>query len=191
MPGSRVPGRTWTVRLTGHADHSASVTCSTEACRMPPRSKDTAALKRFAAEHARAHARLATVRPNAACACRAAAQCAWHETRTQCTGSTLLVLVHNPAVGQVWTLAEICQSCAPLIPHTAVLGRSQPQPQTQAQVQGQARRAPAGAVVPAPATAPAAAPLPVAGGFSSPQAAPEAPAARRRPRRPARPRRAS
>ncbi|MEU5152359.1 MULTISPECIES: hypothetical protein [Streptomyces] len=191
MPGSRVPGRTWTVRLTGHADHSASVTCSTEACRMPPRSKDTAALKRFAAEHARAHARLATVRPNAACACRAAAQCAWHETRTQCTGSTLLVLVHNPAVGQVWTLAEICQSCAPLIPHTAVLGRSQPQPQTQPQGQGQAHRAPAGAVVPAPATAPAPAPLPVAGGFSSPQAAPEAPAARRRPRRPARPRRAS
>ncbi|MFJ3975809.1 hypothetical protein [Streptomyces sp. NPDC090021] len=197
MPGSRVPGRTWTVRLTGHADHSASVTCSTEACRMPPRSKDTAALKRFAAEHARAHARLATVRPNAACACRAAAQCAWHETRTQCTGSTLLVLVHNPAVGQVWTLAEICQSCAPLIPHTAVLGRSQAQTQAQGQaqpqvqVQGQARRAPAGAVVPAPATAPAAAPLPVAGGFSSPQAAPEAPAARRRPRRPARPRRAS
>ncbi|MFC9586732.1 hypothetical protein ACFVJ8_28445 [Streptomyces yangpuensis] len=197
MPGSRVPGRTWTVRLTGHADHSASVTCSTEACRMPPRSKDTASLKRFAAEHARAHARLATVRPNAACACRAVAQCAWHETRTQCTGSTLLVLVHNPAVGQVWTLAEICQSCAPLIPHTAVLGRSQPQPQTQtqgqgqAQAPGQARRAPAGAVVPAPATAPAAAPLPVAGGFSSPQAAPEAPAARRRPRRPARPRQAS
>ncbi|MET9573881.1 hypothetical protein ACFYNW_36805 [Streptomyces virginiae] len=185
MPGSRVPGRTWTVRLTGHADHSASVTCSTEACRMPPRSKDTAALKRFAAEHVRAHARLATLRPDTACACRAA-QCAFHETRTQCTGSTLLVLVHNPAVGQVWTLAEICQSCAPLIPHTAVLGRSQPQAQ-----QSQARQAPVTAAIPAPATAPAAAPLPVAGGFSSPQAAPEAPAARRRPPRTARPRRAS
>ncbi|WP_043194720.1 hypothetical protein [Streptomyces sp. NRRL F-2664] len=179
MPGSRVPGRTWTVRLTGHADHSASVTCSTEACRMPPRSKDTAALKRFAAEHVRAHARLATVRPNAACACRAA-QCALHEARTQCTGSTLLVLVHNPAVGQVWTLAEICQSCAPLIAHTAILGRAQPP----------ARQAPPAAAIPAPAGPPGAAPLPVAGGFSSPQAAPEAPA-RRRPRRPARPRRAS
>ncbi|APU38539.1 MULTISPECIES: hypothetical protein [unclassified Streptomyces] len=183
MPGSRVPGRTWTVRLTGHADHSASVSCSTEACRMPPRSKDTAALKRFAAEHVRAHARLATVRPDTSCACRAA-QCALHETRTHCTGSTLLVLVHNPAVGQVWTLAEICQSCAPLIPHTAILGRSQPQPQSQG------RQGPP--AVPAPATAPTAAPLPVAGGFSSPQAAPEAPAARRRPqRRTARPRRAS
>ncbi|MFE0582559.1 hypothetical protein [Streptomyces sp. NPDC058874] len=178
MPGSRVPGRTWTVRLTGHADHSASVTCSTEACRMPPRSKDTAALKRFAAEHVRAHARLATVRPNAACACRAA-QCAFHEARTQCTGSALLVLVHNPAVGQVWTLAEICQSCAPLIAHTAILGSARPP----------ARQAPPAAAVPAPATAPAASPLPVAGGFSSPQAAPEAPAVRRRPRRPMRPRR--
>ncbi|MFJ9596633.1 hypothetical protein ACIRS3_28240 [Streptomyces virginiae] len=190
MPGSRVPGRTWTVRLTGHADHSASVTCSTEACRMPPRSKDTAALKRFAAEHVRAHARLATVRPDTACACRAA-QCALHETRTQCTGSTLLVLVHNPAVGQVWTLTEICQSCAPLIPHTAILGRSQPQQRSQPQPQSPVRQAPAGAAVPAPATAPAAVPLPVAGGFSSPQAAPEAPAARRRPHRTARPRRAS
>ncbi|AQT70503.1 MULTISPECIES: hypothetical protein [Streptomyces] len=181
MPGSRVPGRTWTVRLTGHADHSASVTCSTEACRMPPRSKDTAALKRFAAEHVRAHARLATVRPDTACACRAA-QCSLHEARTQCTGSTLLVLVHNPAVGQVWTLAEICQSCAPLIAHTAILGRSQPQDR-------QGRQGPPAASVPAPATAPAAVPVPVAGGFSSPQAAPEAPAARRRPRRPAHPRR--
>ncbi|MFF4012379.1 hypothetical protein [Streptomyces sp. NPDC001717] len=71
MPGSRVPGRTWTVRLSGHGDHSVSVTCSTEACRMLARSKDTLAMRSFAAEHIKADARLATVRPNAACSCRA------------------------------------------------------------------------------------------------------------------------
>ncbi|WP_412079137.1 hypothetical protein ACLF6K_02620 [Streptomyces xanthophaeus] len=176
IPGSRVAGRTWTVRLTGYGDHTVSVTCSTEACRMPPRSKDTAAMRRFAAEHARAHARLATVRPQADCACRAA-ECAYHEnSRTACTGAPLLVLIHNPAVGQVWTLAEICQACAPLISHTSILGS--------------ARRPAGSAAAPVPAADPASAvpaataPARVAvpGGFSSPEAAPEA-VARRRPHR--------
>ncbi|MFE6847034.1 hypothetical protein [Streptomyces sp. NPDC057686] len=174
IPGSRVPGRTWTVRLTGHGDHTVSVTCTTEACRMPPRSKDTAAMRRFAAEHARAHARLVTVRPNAACACRAA-ECGFHEdTRSSCTGAPLLVLIHNPAVGQVWTLAEICQACAPLISHTAVLGRAQ----QQAPSRPSAASAPAAPHLASPAPARVA----VAGGFSSPEAAPEA-VSRRRPYR--------
>ncbi|MFD7100525.1 hypothetical protein [Streptomyces xanthophaeus] len=183
IPASRVAGRTWTVRLNGHGDHTVSVTCSTEACRMPPRSKDTAAMRRFAAEHVRAHARLVTVRPNAGCACRAA-ECAYHENvRSACTGAPLLVLIHNPAVGQVWTLAEVCQACAPLISHTSILGS--------------ARRSASAASVSAPAAAGAspadtadtavpAAPAParvaVPGGFSSPDAAPEA-EARRRPHR--------
>ncbi|MFD3328464.1 hypothetical protein [Streptomyces sp. NPDC058701] len=179
IPGSRVSGRTWTVRLTGHGDHTVSVSCSVEACRMPPRSKDVAAMRRFAAEHVRAHARLATVRPNAACACRAA-DCAFHEhTRTACTGAPLLLLVHNPAVGQVWSLAEICQACAPLISHTTVLGRSR-------RPAGD-RSVPAGAAAPAPGQTPAegsagsaVARVAVPGGFSSPEAAPEA-VARRRP----------
>lgn len=179
IPGSRVSGRTWKVRLTGHGDHTVSVSCSVEACRMPPRSKDVAAMRRFAAEHVRAHARLATVRPNAACACRAA-ECAFHEhTRTACSGAPLLLLVHNPAVGQVWTLAEICQACAPLISHTTVLGRSgRP---------AAGRAAPDGAAAPAPDRGTAEAPagsvparVAVPGGFSSPEAAPEA-VARRRP----------
>ncbi|MER7468896.1 hypothetical protein [Streptomyces sp. NPDC097981] len=138
---------------------------------MPPRSKDTAAMRRFAAEHARAHARLATIRPDAACACRAA-ECGFHEdTRTSCTGAPLLVLIHNPAVGQVWTLAEICQACAPLIPHTAVLGRAERPagPRTS----GSSGAAPS---VPAPAR------VAVPGGFSNPEAAPEA-VTRRRPYR--------
>ncbi|OEJ36070.1 hypothetical protein BGK67_30155 [Streptomyces subrutilus] len=136
---------------------------------MPPRSKDTAAMRRFAAEHARAHARLATVRPHAACAC-GAAECGFHEdTRASCTGAPLLVLIHNPAVGQVWTLAEICQGCAPLISHTAVLGRAQDGPKASA---------PAAPVPSSPVPAPVA----VAGGFSSPEAAPEV-VARRRPHR--------
>ncbi|MFE2323250.1 hypothetical protein ACFXD5_04840 [Streptomyces sp. NPDC059385] len=144
------------------------MTCSTEACRMPARSKDTMALRRFAAEHIRAHARLAAVRPNATCSCHAA-QCVYHETGVQCGGPTLLVLVHNPAVGQVWTLAETCQTCASQIPHISVLARAQ----------GPAR---AGAA-PADTAVPPAARSAVPGGFSSPQAAPEEPVGRRRPRR--------
>lgn len=111
-----MPGRTWTVRLTGHPDHTVSVICSTAACRMPPRSKDAASMRRFAAEHIKAHGRLGGARPNAACSC-GSAHCALHESRVQCAGSSLLVLVHNPAVGQVWTLAEVCQTCARDIPH--------------------------------------------------------------------------
>ncbi|MFD3696972.1 hypothetical protein ACFWUZ_12600 [Streptomyces sp. NPDC058646] len=174
IPASRVAGRTWTVRLTGHGDHTVSVSCSTEACRMPPRSKDTAAMRRFAAEHVRAHARLATVRPNAGCACRAA-ECAYHEnSRTACTGVPLLVLIHNPVVGQVWTLAEICQACAPLISHTVILGS--------ARRQAGAGAAPAAAPAPEVPAETAPARVAVPGGFSSPEAAPEA-VARRRPQR--------
>ncbi|MER5871109.1 hypothetical protein [Streptomyces sp. NPDC002044] len=181
IPGSRVTGRTWTVRLTGHGDHTVSVSCSVEACRMPPRSKDIAAMRRFAAEHVRAHARLATVRPNAACACRAA-ECAFHEhARAACAGAPLLLLVHNPAVGQVWTLAEICQGCAPLISHITVLGRSR-RPSAAGAV-------PNTSVSPSPSSPfsagsgpadPGPARVSVPGGFSSPEAAPEA-VARRRP----------
>ncbi|MFB7982606.1 hypothetical protein [Streptomyces vinaceus] len=133
-------------------------------------------MRRFAAEHCRAHARLATVRPNAACACRAA-ECGFHEdTRASCTGAPLLVLIHNPAVGQVWTLAEICQACAPLISHTAVLGRAE----QSAPPRSAAASAPASSLPASPA--PAAARAAVAGGFSSPEAAPEA-VSRRRPYR--------
>lgn len=166
MPGSRVPGRTWTVRLTGHPDHTVSVTCSSAGCRMPARSKDAAGLRRFAADHAKAHARLATVRPHTDCTC-GGAQCALHEARVQCAGTTLLVLVHNPAVGQVWTLAEVCQACARQIPHTTILATGRP-------------------AVPAPAAPGAARPVQravVPGGFSSPEAAPEPSPGRRRPPR--------
>ncbi|MEU6313616.1 hypothetical protein, partial [Streptomyces sp. NPDC047014] len=139
-----------------------SVTCSTAACRMPPRSKDTTAMRRFAADHVRAHARLAGVRPGADCTC-GGAQCALHEARALCGGSTLLVLVHNPAVGQVWTLAEVCQACARQIPHTTVLATGSPAVPAPA--------APAGGLPAAPRAA-------IPGGFSSPEAAPEPPAGR-------------
>ncbi|MET9611109.1 hypothetical protein ABZZ17_39555 [Streptomyces sp. NPDC006512] len=49
-----------------------AVTCSTEACRMPPRSKDAASMRGFAAEHIKAHGRLVGARPNAACSCGSA-----------------------------------------------------------------------------------------------------------------------
>lgn len=166
MPGSRVPGRTWTVRLTGHLDHTVSVTCSTAACKMPPRSKDTASMRRFAAEHVKAHGRFAGARPNAACSC-GTDQCALHETGVHCAGTSLLVLVHNPAVGQVWTLAEVCQACARHIPHITIL-------------------APAKPALPTPAAPPVEQPAKraaVPGGFSSPEAAPDPSPGRRRAHR--------
>ncbi|MFF3088860.1 hypothetical protein ACFVRB_28055 [Streptomyces nojiriensis] len=171
MPGARVPGRTWTVRLTGHPDHTVSVTCSTAACKMPPRSKDAASMRRFAAEHVKAHGRLAGPRPNAACSC-GSAQCTLHETPVHCAGTSLLVLVHNPAVGQVWNLAEVCQACARHIPHITILTTGKPTLPT-----------PAAPSVEQPAQRAA-----VPGGFSSPEAAPDPVPGQRRPHRPNRPR---
>ncbi|MEW1635404.1 hypothetical protein AB0469_15160 [Streptomyces sp. NPDC093801] len=158
-----MPGRTWTVRLTGHPDHTVSVTCTTGACRMPPRSKDAASMRRFAAEHAKAHGRLARAHPSAACSC-GSAQCALHETRVHCTGTNLLVLIHNPAVGQVWTLTELCQACARHIPHITIVAKAEP-----------ARPAPAAPAVEQPTQRAV-----VPGGFSSPEAAPD-PSPGRRP----------
>ncbi|WP_329416095.1 hypothetical protein OG802_31780 [Streptomyces sp. NBC_00704] len=109
--------------MVGHRDRTASVTCSSP-CAMPPRSRDLAALRRFAEAHAAAHARAAAVHHDAACWCRRQ-RCALHEdTRVACAGSVVLVLRHDPAVGQVWTLTEVCAACASLLPHARVLSRS-------------------------------------------------------------------
>jgi hypothetical protein len=127
-PSARRPGRCWTIRVVGHRDRTASVTCSS-ACAMPPRSRDLAALRRFAEAHAAAHARAAAVHHDAACWCRRQ-RCAPHEdVRVSCAGTVVLVLRHDPSVGQVWTLSEVCSACAPLMPHTRVLSRAaQPRP---------------------------------------------------------------
>lgn len=178
-PTERVPGRVWTVRLTGHADRTATVTCSTTACRMPSRSKDLAALRAFAAGHAAAHARAATVRANARCHC-GAQQCEAHpDTRTQCAGAVVLVLQHDPAVGRVWTLEEICEACARVLPHISVLARAQRPSRTS---ERPAAERPA-------AEAPVLARPGIPGGFSSLAAGPAdaAPAPARRPRRAPRP----
>lgn len=119
----RVPGRGWTVRLTGHSDRSASVTC-TATCRMPGRSRDITALRRFAAQHAAAHAKAATVRPNASCHCRAE-RCEAHPGQSShCAGGVVMILRHDPVVGRVWIVEEVCETCAPLIPHARVLARA-------------------------------------------------------------------
>ncbi|MFI8521619.1 hypothetical protein ACIGEZ_27965 [Streptomyces sp. NPDC085481] len=165
LPGSRLPGRIWTIRLTGHPDHSATVTCTTPGCRMPARSKELRALRAFAAEHVRAHARLATPRPNAACACGASA-CRHHSARATCTGRTLLVLIHNPAIAEVWTLAEICQACAPLINHATVLAGAGSSG-TRDTLTAQPAAVGAAPASPAPATPPPVVPV----AFSSPDAA--------------------
>ncbi|MER7485068.1 hypothetical protein ABTY20_03815 [Streptomyces sp. NPDC126497] len=155
-PTERVPGRAWTVRLTGHSDRTATVSCSTPACRMPPRSKDLAALRAFAARHAAAHAKAATVRPHAWCHC-GFQRCAAHpETTTHCAGAVLLILRHDPTVGRVWSVEEVCETCAPLLAHATVLARAaQPRRRTDRPA----------AVVPAARPG-------VPGGFSSPAAGP-------------------
>ncbi|MFH8582225.1 hypothetical protein [Streptomyces zaomyceticus] len=120
---ARVPGRAWTVRLTGHSDRTVSVTC-TSPCTMPARSRDLAALRVFAAQHAAAHAKAATVRPNAACHCRAD-RCEAHPgDKTLCAGEVVLILRHDPIVGQVWIVEEVCAMCAPHIPNARILARA-------------------------------------------------------------------
>ncbi|MET7682531.1 hypothetical protein [Streptomyces sp. NPDC005423] len=161
--------------MTGHRDRTASVSCSS-GCGMPARSREIAALRRFAEAHAAAHARAATVRPDAACGCRRQ-QCGAHEgTRVDCAGSVVLVLRHDPAIGQVWTLAEVCAACAALMTHTRVVGR--PLPRSRAVVEQR----------PEPVAAPAAASTRfVPEGFSAPMAdagpPPAQPFRRRGPRR--------
>lgn len=122
----RIPGRAWTIRLTGHADRSATLTCSTLACRMPPRSIDIGALRTFAARHAVAHAKVAGHRTGASCHCRAQ-RCAAHpRVSTPCTVGVVVILRHDPGVGRVWSVEEVCSACAPLIPHATVLTRARP-----------------------------------------------------------------
>ncbi|WP_405915220.1 hypothetical protein [Streptomyces sp. NBC_00728] len=145
---------------------------------MPPRSRDLAALRRFAEAHVGAHARAATVHADAACACRQA-QCASHEdSQVHCMGSVLLVLRHDPAIAQVWTLMEVCAACAPMMTHTRVVGRAVPRTRTPS--------TPSATTTPeAAAGAPVAAPA-IPGGFSAPTGpgfnsadAPPAPSRRR------------
>ncbi|MER6564056.1 hypothetical protein ABT300_41325 [Streptomyces sp. NPDC001027] len=203
-PSARRPGRCWTIRVVGHRDRTASVTCSS-ACAMPPRSRDLAALRRFAEAHAAAHARAAAVHHDAACWCRRQ-RCAPHEdVRVSCAGTVVLVLRHDPSVGQVWTLSEVCSSCAPLMPHTRVLSRAaaprprtpdpaaaDAEPETNARAGGGPVGAPGsgagreayGRPGPSGPTMPAAGPARlVPGGFSAPAGAggPERSAVRRRP----------
>ncbi|WP_351234264.1 hypothetical protein [Streptomyces sp. NPDC002133] len=175
----RIPGRSWTVRLTGHSDRTATVACSTAACRMPARSKDIAAMRAFAARHAAAHAKAATIRPTASCHCRAQ-QCAAHPgARVYCTGAVVLIMRHDPTVARVWSVEEVCETCAPHIPHAKVLARAartaRPRPAAAAQ------EAP---TVPEPRSV-------VPGGFSSAGAPGDGEPQRRRPhtqtRRPRRP----
>ncbi|KND33851.1 hypothetical protein [Streptomyces acidiscabies] len=147
--------------MTGRRDRTASVTCSSN-CPMPARSRDVAALRRFAEAHAAAHARAATVRPDAACGCRQL-KCAAHEgTRASCAGAVVLVLRHDPAVGQVWTLMEVCSACAPLMSHTRVVARAAPR----ARQGGDAPPVPA--PVPSVEAPPAQSSRAVPGGFSAP-----------------------
>lgn len=136
---------------------------------MPAHSADLTALRTFAAQHAAAHAKAATLRPNARCHCGSQSCEAHPDTKTHCAGAVLLILRHNPVMRRVWSVEEVCAACAPLIPNVTVLARAERPRST-----------------PDPATTPAAASVRpvVAGGFSSPAAlGAEAGAPTRRSRR--------
>jgi hypothetical protein len=71
----------------------------------------------------------------------------------------LLVLRHDPAVGQVWTLVEVCAACAARMTHTRVVGRPLPRTRPpreetvvplEAPATTSARSVPAGFSAPAP-----------------------------------------
>ncbi|WNO76907.1 hypothetical protein [Streptomyces sp. AM8-1-1] len=166
----RPPGRTWTVRLTGHTDRTGTVTC-TGACTMPAKSRDIAGLRRFAALHAASHAKAARVRERASCQCWAQS-CTTHEgMRVHCSGSTVLVLRHDPAVGCVWHLAEVCTACAKLMTHTRLVALPAPSAEPAATAPEQRQWQRAGRDEQGGPRAPeSAAPAgtPVAVGFSSP-----------------------
>jgi hypothetical protein len=69
----------------------------------------------------------------------------------------LLVLRHDPAVGQVWTLAEVCAACASLMTHTRVVGKPLPRtrpPREETVVPLQTPSAPGARSVPAGFSAP-------------------------------------
>lgn len=169
----RTPGRAWTIRILGHGSRTASVTCSTAACRMPARSENLTALRTFAAAHAAAHAKAATINPHAYCHC-GSQRCGAHpDTKTSCAGGVVLILRHDPMVRRVWTVEEVCETCAPLIPNTTVLARAaQPNRTTSPSP----RPANADGQVPAPARPS------IAGGFSSASGEGD-PAPAQRPRR--------
>jgi hypothetical protein len=142
----RTPGRAWTVRILGHGSRAASVTCSTEACRMPPRSEDFTALRTFAAAHAKA----ATINPDAYCHC-GSQRCGAHSaTKTACAGRVVLILRHDPIVRRVWSLEEVCEMCAPLIPNATIVARAARPERTAAQVPTPARPGIAGGFSSAP-----------------------------------------
>jgi hypothetical protein len=126
---------------------------------MPARSEDLAGLRAFAAQHAAAHAKAATVRPNAWCHC-GSQRCGAHpDTKTHCAGAVLMILRHDPVMRRVWSVEEVCETCAPLIPNATVLARAE-----------RPRRTPDGRTAQPPAAQPSTVRPVVAGGFSSPAA---------------------
>ncbi|MEU6067615.1 hypothetical protein ABZ864_24860 [Streptomyces sp. NPDC047082] len=90
---------------------------------MPIRSRDLAALLAFAARHAAAHAKAAPVRANAFCHCGAQQRSA-HPGMVHCADAVGLILRHDPSVGQLWSVEEVCRACAPLIPNATVVARA-------------------------------------------------------------------
>ncbi|MFF2205102.1 hypothetical protein [Streptomyces sp. NPDC058145] len=146
---------------------------------MPPRSQNLTALRAFAAAHAAAHAKAATVNPTAYCHCGSQRCDAHPDTKTSCAGGMVMILRHDPIVRRVWSVEEVCEMCAPLIPNATLLTRAaRPNRPTSPT----SRPAPTGEQVPAPARPS------IPGGFSSAPAADDPAPLRHSRRTPQRPR---
>jgi hypothetical protein len=148
---------------------------------MPARSQDLTALRAFAAAHAAAHVKAASINATAYCHC-ASQRCGAHSTtKTSCAGRVVFVLRHDPIVRRVWSLEEVCETCAPLIPNATIVARAA----RAARAARPERTAKPDTQVPAPAR-----PL-IAGGFSSAPGEGDATHVRRPRRASQRPRRRS
>ncbi|MGW6202101.1 hypothetical protein ACWF9B_00375 [Streptomyces sp. NPDC055089] len=147
---------------------------------MPARSEYVTALRTFAAAHAAAHAKVATLNPHAYCHC-GSQRCGAHpKNKTSCGGGVVMILRHDPVVRRVWSVEEVCEMCAPLIPNATVVAR---EARPDRAIRPTNRPSTTGGQVPAPARPG------IAGGFSSASGEGDPAPAQRSRRTPPRPRR--
>ncbi|MEV6409504.1 hypothetical protein AB0M58_42460 [Streptomyces bobili] len=80
-------------------------------------------------------------------------RCGAHpDFRTHCAGAVVMILRHDATVRRVWSVEEVCEACAPLIPNATARAarpaRSTARPtETAAPVQAAAPARPAGRIL--------------------------------------------
>ncbi|MGW1278872.1 hypothetical protein ACWD4V_18225 [Streptomyces tsukubensis] len=108
--------RIWTV-TTSPAPGGPVLRCA--ACGPLPR-PDRTPLRRAVLDHLALHARHAAVPPHLrTCQCREDG-CHWHPRHRGCDGA-LMLLLNRDARGHTWRLADTCDACAAVTPHSAAV----------------------------------------------------------------------